>query len=202
MTPSDRGKKIFTLAEAADICGVTRMTMWRWVKSGSVSSSKTTGGHYRIARSDLILFMKNNRMAHRIDETVGPFRILIVDDEPLVQEYFTHLLSLQGYEVQVCSDGFEAGILVMRFRPHLILLDLYMPEVDGFQACRLVKSDFDMCKIKILAISGKATEENVRRILGHGADAFLEKPMHKDQLLETVSRLLGMDKALTIPCAW
>lgn len=200
MTLSDRCEEIFTLAEAAKICGVTRVTMWHWVKSGSVSSSKTAGGH-RIARSELISFMKENQMAHRIDQTGGPFRILIVDDEPQVQKYFADLLSLQGYEVQVCSDGFEAGILVMRFRPHLILLDLYMPEVDGFQACRLVKSDFDMCKTKILAISGQATEENVSRILGYGADAFLEKPMHKDQLLETVSRLLGKEQT-AIPYEW
>lgn len=190
MTQFPKGKEFFTIAEAATLCGVTRVTMWRWLKTKALPHTKA-GGHHRISRSDLAQFMKTRKAMRRSGGVVDRYRILIVDDEPQVQRYLDRLLTASGYEVEVSSDGFEAGIQVMRFKPHLILLDLYMPDVDGFQACRLVKSDFEMFKTKILAFSGQATDAVIEKILQCGADAFVEKPIEKQHLLATVDRLLG-----------
>ncbi len=179
-----------TLAQAARICCVNRVTMWRWVKAGSIHSSVTAGGHHRIKKADLAQFIKTNHLDVRLrNETQKP-RILIVDDEPLILKYLSRILDDHGYETQVCADGFEAGVRVMRFRPHLVLLDLYMPRADGFRTCRVIKSDIETAHIKIIAISGDLTSAAMARILGCGADDVLIKPLDKKTVIRAAASLL------------
>jgi excisionase family DNA binding protein len=190
MQLSDVEKEFMTVTQAARICNVTRVTMWRWVKAGSIRSSATAGGHHRINRADLAQFIKKHRMDARLQNEAGKIKILIVDDEPPIQTYLTRLLTHHGYETQACADGFEAGVYVMKFRPHLILLDLYMPRVDGFQTCRLIKNEFDTSHIKIIAISGNFTAASIERILECGADGILKKPLEKKAVIGEIGAVL------------
>ena len=92
-------------------------------------------------------------------------RILIVDDDSQIQELITTILSAHHYETEVASDGFEAGRKVVEFKPGLIILDLYMPGMDGFEVCRQIKENSSTSHIKILAITGYDTPENRDRIV-------------------------------------
>lgn len=179
-----------TLSQAARECGVSRVTMWRWVKSGMLISAATAGGHHRIRRSDLNDFIKRKNMGHRVRRTDNRPKILVVDDDPHIQKFLITLFTTKGYQVVAGSDGFEAGILVMKFQPRLVVLDLYMPHIDGFQVCRHLKSDPDTAGIKILAISGIARETNIQYAKDCGADGFLKKPLDINQLLGKVESLL------------
>jgi excisionase family DNA binding protein len=190
MQLSDIDTEIMTVTQAARICNVTRVTMWRWVKAGSIRSSSTAGGHHRINRDDLAQFIKTHRMGARLQNESGKMRILIVDDEPPIQKYLSRILTSHGYETQACADGFEAGVNVMKFQPHLILLDLYMPRVDGFQTCRLIKNEFDTSHIKIIAISGNFTATSIERIFECGADGILRKPLDKKAVIGEIASLL------------
>jgi excisionase family DNA binding protein len=184
-------KDFLTVAQAARVCKVTRVTMWRWVKSGGIRSSLTAGGHHRIADADLAQFIKTKNMGARLQNDSGRQRILIVEDEAPVQRYLTRMLAKHGYHVQVCSDGFEAGIQVMKFRPHLILMDLFMPRMDGFQTCSIIRKEPETSNIKILAMSGNCSETTVDRILKCGADRFMPKPIDSPTVLKEIETMLA-----------
>ena len=195
MEPFGLHKETLTVAEAAKVCGVNRVTVWRWVKAHNLPATTTLGGHHRIRRSDLSVFITKNFEGGG----GGAFRkrILIVDDDPHIQKLMARTVEREGHAVESCSNGFEAGIRVMRFKPHLIMLDLFMPYMNGFQVCRQLKSDPETATIKILAISGHATQSNIDKALRCGADHFLKKPFEKAHLVQQMTLLL--DPMAAIP---
>ena len=183
-------RDIITVPEAAQICGVDRVTMWRWVKSGNIDAWITPGGHHRIRRSDLDEFMVRNGMSAEHQATRLP-RILIVDDDVIIQQVLSRSLSAHGFEVDVASDGFDAGVKVMQFHPDLIILDLVMPSIDGFEVCRQMKKNDATARIRLVVLTGYGTPENRDLALAAGADVFLKKPVSETVLLSVVEKVLG-----------
>jgi CheY-like chemotaxis protein len=118
-------------------------------------------------------------------------KILIVDDDPQLLDMLNEMLSAHKYETETASSGFEAGTKVVKFKPGLIILDLIMPEMSGFEVCRRIKEDPDTSHIKILAITGYDTEENRNQIMEAGADGYIPKPLKMDILIRYVEDLLG-----------
>ena len=152
------------------------------------------GGHYRIRRSALNEFIdRTNGMRHRSDVPFKP-RILVVDDDKSIQKYLDRMLTGGGYDVRTCSDGFEAGLWVMKFQPQLLILDLFMPAMDGFHVCRTLQSDPDTSRIHILAVSGYPSRENIRKAHEAGAEAFLAKPLDMQELLNRIDSMLSSGK--------
>lgn len=91
----------------------------------------------------------------------------------------------------MASSGFEAAAKVVKFKPDLIILDLFMPGIDGFEICKRIKEEADTAHIKILAVTGYDLEENRKRIMASGADGFMAKPLAIDTLLQQVEALLN-----------
>ena len=118
-------------------------------------------------------------------------KILIVDDDPQVQKLFKKMLSRNGYSIEVASDGFEAGVKTVQFKPDLIILDLIMPGMDGFEVCRQIKQNANTSHIKIIACTGYDTKENKDRIMQAGADGYLVKPVEKSALFQKIKGLLS-----------
>jgi len=121
-------------------------------------------------------------------------KVLIVDDDPQIQELLTEMLSAHQYETEVASDGFEAGVKVIEFKPGLITLDLIMPGMDGFDVCKRIKQNSSTSQIKILAITGYDTRDNREKIMKAGADDYLAKPVVMDILLQKVDKLLNSEE--------
>jgi len=186
-------KETFTVAEAAKVCGVNRVTMWRWVKAHDLPATTTVGGHHRIRKSDLSTFMTKN---YTRGGGAAKKRILIVDDDPHIQKMMVRTVEREGHAVESCSNGFEAGIRVIRFKPHLIILDLFMPFMNGFLVCRQLKADPETAAIKIIAISGHSTQSNIDKALRCGADLFLKKPFEKAKLIQRMASLLDLTTAI------
>lgn len=184
-------KDVYTIPEAARICSVGRTTMWRWVKSGEFKASTTLGGNYRISKADLENFIIKNNIYPLAQKHSPVGKILIVDDDPSIQKLLTKMLYAEKYMTEIASDGFEAGIKVMEFKPDLIVLDLFMPGMDGFDVCERMKKNSSTSHIKILAVTGFDTKENKNRIMQAGADGFLSKPMGKNQLVDIIKDLLS-----------
>jgi excisionase family DNA binding protein len=182
---------ILSIPQAAEFCSMSRVTLWRWVKSGKLKAYTTPGGQYKIHKDDLEMFVKKNLRHLIADDRTGEARILIVDDDPRVQELLTIICSRHGYKTEPASDGFEAGIKVLEFKPDLIILDLFLPGLNGFELCRKIKENADTAHIKILAITGHDTEANKERIIHAGADDYLEKPFDPDFLIRKVESLLA-----------
>jgi len=183
-------KDVYTIPEAAKICSVGRTTMWRWVKSGEFKASITLGGKYRISKADLENFIIKNNIYPLVHKHSPLGKILIVDDDPDIQTLFTKILFAEKYKTEIASDGFEAGIKVMEFKPDLIILDLFMPGMDGFDVCERIKKNSSTSHIKILAVTGYDTTENKNRIMQAGADGYLAKPMGKNKLVNIIKELL------------
>ncbi len=184
-------KDFLTIPEAAKICAVNRSTLWRWIKSGKLQASVTVGKHHRILKEDLEAFLIDNGMFPLAKKQFPRNKILIVDDNPLILKAFKKTFFLANYEVETAQEGFEAGAKVMQFKPDLIILDLIMPGMDGFEVCKYLKKDPATSHIIIVALTGYDTEENRKRIIAAGADAYFTKPVDKDTLVQQVDSLLG-----------
>ncbi len=192
-------EEVLSIPQAAKYCAVSRWTLSKCVRSGELKASRTPGGHYRILKKDLESFILEKGMHPLANNLSSSKKILIVDDDPKIQKVLTKILSAEKYETESASSGYEAGAKVVRFKPGLIILDLIMPEMSGFEVCRQVKEDPDTSHIKILAITGYDTEENREKIMEAGADGYLAKPLEKQTLIHHVNNLLNKNKSLTRP---
>ena len=187
-------KNIFSIPQAAEFCSLSRGTIWKYVKSGELKASLTPGRQYRIHNKDLELFMREKGMYPFAEYQPAQKKILIVDDDPYIQKLLTKMLSAYKYKTEVASDGFEAGVKVTEFKPGLIILDLFMLGMDGFEVCRRIKKNPLSSQIKILAITGYDTKENKDRILEVGADGYAVKPFVNDELFQQIEALLNNKK--------
>ncbi len=183
-------KKVLTIPQAAEYCAVERMTMWRWVKAGYIEAFVTPGGHYRIKREDLMAFLENKGLPSRKTVSRDTARILVVDDDTDVCEVLRRIFKKERFEVDIALNGFEAGVKVLRFNPDIIVLDLVMPGIDGFEVCKLIKSNPKTSRIKILIYTGHDTEENMNKAVEAGVDGFLNKTVPKRILLDVIVQLL------------
>ena len=188
-------EELFTVGQAAKYCSLSRGTVWRYIKSGDLRASQTPGGHFRILIKDLNSFIVERGMYPLANNLSSNKKILIVDDDPQIRDLLTQILSAHKYETETASSGFAAGAKVATFKPDLIILDLLMLQMSGFEVCRLIKEDPQTCHIKILAVTGYDTKENRDKIMKAGADDYMAKPLSKDALLERVAALLNGKKA-------
>src|SRR6202166_5156937 len=117
----------------------------------------------------------------------GPTRLLVVDDEPSITDFIALGLRHEGYDVRTAGDGHVALRAVDEFKPHIVVLDLMMPRVDGWQLCRALSGDR---KRGVIILS--ARDETVDRIQGLelGADDYLVKPFDFGELLARVRSVL------------
>ena len=183
--------EIFSIPQAAKRCAISRWTLMKCVNSGELKASRTPGGHYRILKEDLEDFIIKKKMYPLVHNNYSNKRILIVDDDLQVQKLFTIMLSSKKYEIETASSGFQAGAKVVKFKPDLILLDLFMPEMSGFEVCKQIKKGPETSQIKILALTGYDSKVNRERIMEAGADDYMAKPVMRDLLLRHVEDLLN-----------
>lgn len=116
-------------------------------------------------------------------------RILVVDDESDIREFVTYNLSKEGYEVACASNGREALTKALEFRPHLILLDMMMPEMDGREACCALRSNPITAKMMIVFLSAVCEEESLIDCYEAGADDYITKPVSMKVLCSRVGAI-------------
>ena len=118
-------------------------------------------------------------------------RILIADDEPNIVASLEFLLQSKDYETCVAHDGAEALELVERFQPDLLLLDVMMPLVNGFEVCRTIRGNPAYEDIKIVMLSARGREAERTQGLALGADAYVTKPFSTKELLAKIGEMLA-----------
>lgn len=183
-------KNFYSIPEAAKLSGVSRTTLWGWVKSGYIKALVTPGGHHRILKEEVDRILKENQAPAHSQKQLKT--VLIVDDDPQVRNLISARLSRMGVDVDTADNGFEAGIKVAELLPDLVILDLFMPGMDGFEVCRRIKEKKELSQTKIIAMSGYDSVENSERILGLGADRFFQKSSDISILIEAVGGLLNL----------
>ena len=120
-----------------------------------------------------------------------PKEILIVDDEPSIVVPIQFLMQQQGYNVLVAENGHDALDMIYKYEPDLVLLDIMLPGIDGFEVCRRLNSGTQTARIPILIISAKTQKEDINAGLKAGADDYLLKPTSPTEILNRVESLLS-----------
>lgn len=187
-------KDVFSTYEAAEICNSSFMSINRWIQSGALKAYKTPGGHRRIPKEDLIRFMKDNNIPIRMKDLVYKWKILVVDDDQQVLDSIVKNLRLfcSDFEVMSADSGYEAGILVSQFSPHVIILDIMMPQLDGFKVCESIKSNPETKDIIIIVLTGYSSKENEEKAYQCKADKVLFKPLQTKLLATEIRELIKL----------
>ena len=118
-------------------------------------------------------------------------RILIVEDNPQNRYLVSFLLEQQGYELITAEDGAEALEMLETDAPDLILMDMQLPKIDGYEATRRIKANERLRDIPLVALTAHSMRRDEQRAIDAGCDEFVTKPVDADGLLALVGRLLG-----------
>jgi excisionase family DNA binding protein len=181
-----------TTGDVARYCHVTPNAVFKWIQSGKLEAFTTPGGHHRIERGDFLAFLKRYDMPVPSDlVTEEKLRVLVVDDDPDVVVAIAKELKRAGYNVETAGDGFEAGSKVRSFHPDLLVLDIGLPGIDGFDVMRSLKKDPSTKRIRIVVITGRVKDDVRERARKAGAEAVVFKPLNMGRLMKHVAKLAG-----------
>jgi len=175
----------------AEMLKVDPGSVANWIDQGLLKAHRTPGGHRRVAVDDLLKFLREHDMP--MPPGLGappapPKRILVVDDEEAITQMIARAIRAQhpDYEVVEAQDGFRAGTIVATMKHNVVILDLRMPGIDGFEVCRQIKSHEDAKHAHVLAMTAYPSPESEKKILECGARICMHKPLNIDILLQEV----------------
>ena len=178
-----------TLGQAAKYLGMAQSTIRKWSDSGRLPAFYTPGGHRRYRRNDLDQFLeRGGAAAPRRSE--GRRRILIVDDDERLREFVRVNLEMEGYSVREAASAEEGLSALDDEPPDLILLDVMMPQVDGWEMLQRVHERHGVGAIPVIMFSGKVDEEALKRAAAQGAQGFVGKPFSPQQLIDSTKQLI------------
>jgi excisionase family DNA binding protein len=180
-----------TLGQAAKYLGVAQSTMRKWSDLGRVSAFYTPGGHRRYRRSDLDQFLDRSGPASAAanSSSAGPL-VLIVDDDDRLREYVRVNLEAEGYVVREAASAAEGLVALGEQSPDLILLDVMMPQVDGWEMLQQIHEHTGVGAIPVVMFSGKVDERSAAEAESRGAQGFIGKPFDPRSLIESTKQLL------------
>ena len=189
MRPEDAGTPPadwLTLGQAAKYLGVAQSTIRKWSDSGRLPAFYTPGGHRRFRRGDLDQFLGSSRTSG-----AGPRPlVLIVDDDPNLREFLRANLEIDGYQVREAGSAEEGLAALDDEPPDLILLDVMMPQVDGWEMLQRVQEKHGVGAIPVIMFSGKVDEQSAADAASRGAQGFIGKPFDPRALIESTKQLL------------
>ncbi len=187
MKPDTKTKPYLTPNAVADLLMVSPVTVRQWAQKGDLKALTTPGGHRRFLLRDVEAFASARAITlHKPDSSIA--RILVVDDDEQFVRFLVEVLKdfPNTVTTEIAHNGFDAGRKVQTFQPHIVLLDLMMPGLNGFEVCRRLKEDATAKDVRIIAMTGYYTENNAERILHAGADMCLSKPLDKKTFLNAI----------------
>jgi len=171
-----------TLGQAARFLGVAQSTIRKWSDQGRVPAFYTPGGHRRYRRSDLETFLQRSGGPGGQSKS-GPL-VLLVDDDAKVRELVRVNLEFEGYSVREAGGADEGLAAIEEAKPDLVLLDVMMPHVDGWEMLRRIQERHGAGAIPVVMFSGKADEDAQRQAASSGATGFVGKPFDLQQLID------------------
>jgi excisionase family DNA binding protein len=175
-----------TLGQAAKYLGVAQSTIRKWSDLGRVPAFYTPGGHRRYRRTDLDAFLERSGPGK---PARGPM-VLVVDDDAQVREVVRINLEMEGYAVREAANAEEGLAALEEDAPDLILLDVMMPQVDGWEMLRRVQERHGIGSIPVVMFSGKLDEGASAEAVQRGAQGFIGKPFDLRSLIEQTKQIV------------
>lgn len=188
---------VYSALEVANICGVANQTAINWIRNGYLKAYSTPGGQYRVYADDLVGFMTERKM--RVPENLASIcsarmghGILIVEDDLGLNSVLHQYLSKEFSDATIYQafDGFEAGSIMAGKKPEVVLLDLNLPGVDGFELCKKINSSEDFGHPAVIVITALQDSSIEDRIHEMNAAAFFRKPVVLEELTQAVGDAL------------
>lgn len=185
--------RLMTPGEVATLFRVDPKTVTRWAVAGRIGSVRTPGGHRRFRREDLDTFMAAAGGIPQIPQSRfgGPAHILVVDDDAPVREMLGEILRGDGFSVGEASNAREALLSINKRIPELLLLDVSMPGMDGWEMLRRIRDKLDVQDLPVIIFSGVVSETELRSAPGRGAQAYFRKPFDPSKLVNQARALLA-----------
>lgn len=185
--PANENAEWLTLGQAARYLGVAQSTIRKWSDQGRLPAFYTPGGHRRYTRRELDTFVASSAAGASRGRS-SPL-ILIVDDDPRIREFVRVNLEMDGYTVREAANAEEGLAVLEDDSPDLILLDVMMPGVDGWEMLRRVHERHGVGSIPVIMFSGKV-DESADEAESRGAQAFLGKGFNPQDLVSRTKELL------------
>jgi len=185
------GKNLSTFA-IARMLHVDPGSVANWIDQNLLKAHRTPGGHRRVTAEDLVKFLREHKMPIPKELDAAPSRVVIVDDEPAITQLIAWAIkaAMPEREVVEAHDGFRAGTIVATLRPDVVILDLKMPGMDGYEVCRLIKTQDSTKQTDVLAMTAFPSPESIRKIMDCGARVCLTKPLNMEALLNEIKASL------------
>lgn len=189
------GPVYYTTVQIAKMMGVKAPTVINWIDDGLIHAYRTPGGHRRISLDELVRFARLYNYPLSVIPDVDEVtlestdrRVLVVDDEPDVCERFRHYLKTQGgFQVDVAYSGFSAGVAMARFKPSLVIMDIFMPDMDGLDMLKVIREDPEMQKIPVIACTTANEQQLAQRFQEGDFQGYIAKPLKLDHLQDMIA---------------
>ena len=183
----------YSTFDIAKMLEIVPGTVANWIDSGKLKAFITPGGHRRVALEDLLAFLQENAIPvpALLANSSSRKKILVIeDDEKFLKLIVKALKTFKDFELLTATDGFQAGQIVAGSKPDLVVLDIMLPDINGFKVCELIKAKNK--NTRVIAITGYDSEDIKKKILESGADAYLIKPFHFKTLFEHIEKFLAL----------
>ena len=188
--------KYLSTGDVARYCEVNVTTVKRWIREGHLKGFQTPMGHFKVVKTDFVQFLKDNHMP--VDESIlgsTELKVLVIDDDPgMIKTIVMTLESLNhNLKVDSATDGYDGLMKIGNAVPNLLILDLNMPKIDGYEVIKRVKNTEDYKSAEIMVVSSTLNEETEKKLINIGVSKYLKKPFKLSELKEEVTLLLGLN---------
>lgn len=205
--------RLLGTVEIAKLVGLHQTTIINWIDDGKLTSFKTLGGHRKVTAEELVAFLRRNGMPvpAELRKLASGKRIVIVDDEAAVLKILARRLAKADatYEIRTFTSSVDALLEIGSANPDLIIVDIFIPDMDGYQLCRQIRANPRTNSMAIIAISGQPAPETGKKARAAGADDFYAKTDDFAELLQKIQKVLRLQerrasetRELCAPLGW
>ncbi len=177
--------ELLTSSQVGALLQVNPSSIKNWVNDGLIAAFRTPGGHRRIRATDLVAFLDSHQMPipRRLTGLCRRRLLVVDDDRPYLTALSRRLKSHPNVQLELASNGIDALVMIGSFKPHLVILDVYMPELDGIEVCRRLKANPATRNVGVVLVSSHMSATVEKSALDAGARICKNKPIDIDAVL-------------------
>jgi two-component system OmpR family response regulator len=192
-------KKPLSVGQVAEICRVSKKTVLNWIYDGGLKAFTTYGGHYRIWPANVKKFLDSTGMDIPFDYVDDrTTHILIIDDDIDFSNILRSAIVAELPEVEVATtdDGYEGLMLIGELKPQLVILDIKMPKLDGFQVLEMLRGRKAEHELKVLVVTGYLDPETRQQLSKTIADHWIDKLSDITTMIKTIAAYVRSEKPM------